>query len=320
MRLDHEFTVPVSAAQAWPILLDIDRIAPCMPGATITKVDGDDFEGTVKVKVGPITVTYGGTASFIEKDESQRIAVLEARGRETRGSGTATATVTAQIFDEGESSARVAVSTDLSITGKPAQFGRGVMNDVGGKLLGRFADCLAGQLAGGTQDAPAAAPADAAPASAQAGVPAQSQLNGSEPANTPVTAASAAGAARWHRDDRRRRRDRARRHGAGCERAGHAPGAGGRGDVGAGLRPGRAPPRGRAHRPHGGRRRGRGQAPRPRARRRRRDRGDHRGPSPPAQLAVPTPGDRRAVPGDGESSVTRVTSLSSGCRSAGRPG
>ena len=195
MRLDHEFTVPVSAAQAWPVLLDIDRIAPCMPGATITKVDGDDFEGTVKVKVGPITVTYGGTASFIEKDESQRIAVLEARGRETRGSGTATATVTAQIFDEGESSARVAVSTDLSITGKPAQFGRGVMNDVGGKLLGRFADCLAGQLAGGTQDVPAAAPADAAPASAQAGVPAQSQLNGSEPANTPVAAASAAGAA-----------------------------------------------------------------------------------------------------------------------------
>jgi carbon monoxide dehydrogenase subunit G len=192
MRLDHEFTVPVSAAQAWPILLDIDRIAPCMPGATITKVDGDDFEGTVKVKVGPITVTYGGTASFIEKDESQRIAVLEARGRETRGSGTATATVTAQIFDEGESSARVSVSTDLSITGKPAQFGRGVMNDVGGKLLGRFADCLAGQLAGGAPEAPAA---DAAPASVQAGVPAESQLNGSEPAGTPVAATSAAGAA-----------------------------------------------------------------------------------------------------------------------------
>jgi carbon monoxide dehydrogenase subunit G len=104
MRLDHEFQVPVSAAQAWPILLDIDRIAPCMPGATITKVDGDDFEGTVKVKVGPITVTYGGTASFLEKDESQRIAVIEARGKETRGSGTATARVTAQLFDEGATS------------------------------------------------------------------------------------------------------------------------------------------------------------------------------------------------------------------------
>ena len=91
MRLDHEFTVPVPAAQAWPVLLDVDRIAPCMPGATVTKVDGDDFEGTVKVKVGPITVTYGGTASFLEKDEAQRIAVIEARGKETRGSGTATA-------------------------------------------------------------------------------------------------------------------------------------------------------------------------------------------------------------------------------------
>src|SRR6201991_755536 len=91
MKLDHEFSVPVPAAQAWPVLLDVDRIAPCMPGATITKVDGDDFEGTVKVKVGPITVTYGGTASFLEKDETQRIAVIEARGKETRGSGTATA-------------------------------------------------------------------------------------------------------------------------------------------------------------------------------------------------------------------------------------
>jgi carbon monoxide dehydrogenase subunit G len=175
MRLDHEFSVPVSAAQAWPVLLDIDRIAPCMPGATITKVDGDDFEGTVKVKVGPITVTYGGTASFLEKDESQRIAVLEARGKETRGSGTATARVTAQLFDEGATS-RVAVTTDLSITGKPAQFGRGVMVDVGNKLLGRFADCLAKELGSDSRATPAAAPAGAVPASQEAGVPADSQL------------------------------------------------------------------------------------------------------------------------------------------------
>lgn len=148
MQLDHEFTVPVPAAQAWPVLLDIDRIAPCLPGASITKVDGDDFEGTVKVKVGPITVTYGGSASFLVKDESERRAVIEARGRETRGTGTATARVTAQLHDEGDST-RVVVNTDLSITGKPAQFGRGVMSDVGAKLLGRFADCLSGQLAGG---------------------------------------------------------------------------------------------------------------------------------------------------------------------------
>jgi len=198
MQLDHEFTVPVPAAQAWPVLLDIDRIAPCMPGATITKVDGDDFEGTVKVKVGPITVTYGGTASFLEKDESQRIAVLEARGRETRGSGTATARVTAQLFDEG-GSARVAVTTDLSITGKPAQFGRGVMNDVGTKLLGRFAQCLAAEL--GSQPslaAPAPAPAGAPPASAAAGAPSDGQAaisteNGSAPADPAATSTAAAG-------------------------------------------------------------------------------------------------------------------------------
>ncbi|HEX6756089.1 MAG TPA: SRPBCC family protein, partial [Mycobacteriales bacterium] len=156
MQLDHEFTVPVPAAQAWPVLLDIERIAPCMPGATISEIDGDDFEGTVKVKVGPITVTYGGTASFLEKDESERRAVIEARGRETRGTGTATARVTAQLHDEGDST-RVVVSTDLSITGKPAQFGRGVMSDVGAKLLGRFADCLSGQLAAGPPTAPEAA-------------------------------------------------------------------------------------------------------------------------------------------------------------------
>ena len=164
MQLDHEFTVPVPAAQAWPVLLDIDRIAPCMPGATITKIDGDDFEGTVKVKVGPITVTYSGSASFLEKDESDRRAVIEARGRETRGTGTATARVTAQLHDEGDST-RVVVSTDLAVTGKPAQFGRGVMSDVGGKLLGRFAECLSEQLAAG-QPAPARASAEAAPAEA----------------------------------------------------------------------------------------------------------------------------------------------------------
>ena len=158
--------MPVPAAQAWPVLLDIDRIAPCMPGATITKVDGDDFEGTVKVKVGPITVTYGGTASFLEKDESQRIAVIEARGKETRGSGTATARVTAQLFDEGATS-RVAVTTDLAITGKPAQFGRGMISDVSAKLLGQFADCLAGKL--GESEKPAAPSAEPAVAAVDSG-------------------------------------------------------------------------------------------------------------------------------------------------------
>jgi carbon monoxide dehydrogenase subunit G len=190
MQLDHEFTVPVPAAQAWPVLLDIDRIAPCMPGATVTRVDGDDFEGTVKVKVGPITVTYGGAASFLEKNESDRRAVIEARGRETRGTGTATARVTAQLYDEGEAT-RVVVSTDLAITGKPAQFGRGVMSDVGAKLLGRFADCLSGQLAGGPPLAPGApeptaAGRDAGPVATPAGT---GTAPGEEGAGDPPSAA-----------------------------------------------------------------------------------------------------------------------------------
>jgi len=201
VQLDHEFTVPVPAAQAWPVLLDIDRIAPCMPGATVTKIDGDDFEGTVKVKVGPITVTYGGTASFLEKDESDRRAVIEARGRETRGTGTATARVTAQLHEQGEST-RVVVSTDLAITGKPAQFGRGVLGDVGAKLLGRFADCLSTQLAAGeTAPAPAApAPAPAAPA-ASAAAAASAATDGTAAAPAAAAPAAAAPAAARRADD-----------------------------------------------------------------------------------------------------------------------
>jgi len=139
VQLDYDFTVPVPASQAWPVLMDVERIAPCMPGATVTRVDGRDVEGTVKVKVGPIVVTYRGTATFLEMDEAARRAVIEARGRETRGSGTASARVTTQLHDEGEKT-RVTVSADLSITGKPAQFGRGVLSDIGAKLLGQFAD------------------------------------------------------------------------------------------------------------------------------------------------------------------------------------
>jgi uncharacterized protein len=150
VQLDHEFTIPVPPEQAWPVLLDVRRIAPCMPGATVTKVDGDEVEGTVKVKVGPITVAYGGTATFLETDEVARRVVIEARGKETRGSGTASARVTAQMKAEGEGT-RVTVSTDLSITGKPAQFGRGVMVDVGGRILGQFADCLSRKLAQGDE-------------------------------------------------------------------------------------------------------------------------------------------------------------------------
>jgi len=159
MKLEHEFTVPVPVAQAWDVLLDVERIAPCMPGATVESFDGETIVGKVKVKVGPIQVTYAGTARFVEKDEAARRAVIEAKAKEARGSGTANATITAQLHDDGGSSTSVKVTTDLAITGKPAQFGRGVMVEVGDKLLGRFADCLAGELGSGEVGAPAPVPA-----------------------------------------------------------------------------------------------------------------------------------------------------------------
>jgi uncharacterized protein len=169
VELEHEFTVPVPVARAWEVLLDVEKIAPCMPGAVVESVDGDSFTGKVKVKVGPITVAYSGKASFLEKDATVHRAVVEAKGRETRGSGTAAATVTATMAEEGGST-RVRVQTDLTITGRPAQFGRGVMNDVGNKLIGQFADCVATTITEG-----AAAPVEPPPAG---------QAVGGEPAGT----------------------------------------------------------------------------------------------------------------------------------------
>ncbi|MFW5898974.1 MAG: SRPBCC family protein [Jiangellaceae bacterium] len=154
MQLEHEFIVPVPADQAWEVLLDVERMAPCMPGATIDSVDGDTFTGRVKVKVGPVTVSYSGSASFVEKDAEARKVVVEAKGKETRGAGTAAATVTAQLHEAG-SDTRVTVVTDLAITGRPAQFGRGVMDDVGKKLLGQFSECVATQLSAAGPSRPA---------------------------------------------------------------------------------------------------------------------------------------------------------------------
>jgi carbon monoxide dehydrogenase subunit G len=148
VQLENSFTVPVPVDEAWRVLLDIERVAPCMPGAALDSVTGDDFTGRVKVKLGPINLTYQGKASFIEKDEAAHRAVIDARGKDQRGNGTAAAVVTASLAPEG-SITRVNVLTDLNITGRPAQFGRGVMTDVGNKLLGQFADKLAAQLGEG---------------------------------------------------------------------------------------------------------------------------------------------------------------------------
>ncbi|MBE7189056.1 SRPBCC family protein [Jatrophihabitans endophyticus] len=185
MNLEHSFTVPVGVDEAWKILLDVERIGPCMPGASIESVDGDDFTGSVKVKLGPIGLTYKGKAAFVEKDESAHRAVIDARGRDARGNGTAAAKVTATLSEDGGST-RVDVLTDLDITGKPAQFGRGVMVDVGNKLIGQFADNLAATIGGGGSE-PAAEPAAAEPAAAGA---AGTKPAASAPAAAPSSASS----------------------------------------------------------------------------------------------------------------------------------
>ena len=146
MELEHSFIIPVPPEQAWPVLLDVERIAPCMPGATIDSVDGDVIKGRIKVKVGPVQMTYAGTAHFTERDDQARSITLEASGKETRGAGTASATVRSSLQDEGGQT-KVVVHTSMNVTGRPAQFGRGVMAEVGGRIIERFAANLAALLA-----------------------------------------------------------------------------------------------------------------------------------------------------------------------------
>jgi len=167
MKLEHDFEVGVELADAWPLLLDLERIAPCMPGAQLQEVDGDEYRGIVKVKVGPITAQYRGAARVVEADEAARRVVLRAEGRDTRGQGNAAADIVATLSADG-SRTRVHVDTDLNVTGKVAQFGRGVMADVSAKLMDQFVDCLSTTLLSGGREpapdpAPAAAPTPGAP-------------------------------------------------------------------------------------------------------------------------------------------------------------
>ena len=145
MELEHTFTVPVPEERAWDVLLDVERVAPCMPGASLDSVQGDEIKGRIKVKVGPISMTYAGTARFTERDPQAHVITLEATGKETRGAGTASATVRSMLEARGDQT-HVIVHTTLNVTGRPAQFGRGVMAEVGGKLIGIFAGNLADML------------------------------------------------------------------------------------------------------------------------------------------------------------------------------
>jgi uncharacterized protein len=196
MKLEHSFSIPVGIEQAWATLLDVERIAPCMPGAAVTSAEGDEYTGSVKVRLGPITLTYKGKARIVEKDEAAHRAVIDAQGRDARGNGTAAATVSATLTPQ-ESATRVDVVTDLNVTGKPAQFGRGIMIDVGNKLIGQFADCLAAELAAGqpaAADAPAAGLAAAESAAGESGTAGSAEISAGPGGGEVAGASAVAGA------------------------------------------------------------------------------------------------------------------------------
>ncbi|HUP87605.1 MAG TPA: SRPBCC family protein [Acidimicrobiales bacterium] len=152
MELTNEFRVRVPVEDAWKVLTDVERIAPCLPGAQLQEIEGDEFRGVVKVKVGPITAQYKGKATFKSRDDVEHVAVLKAEGRDTRGQGNASALITATLTADGDGTA-VKVETNLTITGKVAQFGRGVLVDVSGKLLTQFVECLEHDLLSGVPSA-----------------------------------------------------------------------------------------------------------------------------------------------------------------------
>ena len=154
MDLDHSFTVPVAPDRAWDVLLDVERIAPCMPGATVEEFDGEVVTGRIKVKVGPVSLTYRGTAKFTERDPGTRVVVVDASGKETRGAGTASAAIRATLEPSGEGT-QVLIHTSMNVTGRPAQFGRGVIAEVGGKLVEKFSQNLAQMISDGGQAAAA---------------------------------------------------------------------------------------------------------------------------------------------------------------------
>jgi uncharacterized protein len=146
MKIDNEFTVNVPVDEAWDVLTDLERIAPCMPGAQLTGREGDAFLGKVKVKVGPVISEFAGTASFIEKDAATHHAVIDAKGRDSRGAGNASAIITAQLRADGDHRTVVTVETDLKISGKLAQFGSGMIAEVSSKLIDQFVDSLEKQV------------------------------------------------------------------------------------------------------------------------------------------------------------------------------
>lgn len=186
MELTNTFTVTTPVDEMWPVLCDIERIAPCMPGAQLTEVEGDEYRGVVKIKVGPINAAFKGTATMVERDDDAHRAVLKARGKDTGGRGNADATITATAAATPDGGTSVTITTDLSITGKVAQFGRSAMADISTKLLGQFVDCLETRVLSGGPDP------DAAPATDTA-TPAPAPASPSAPTADPDPGAATAG-------------------------------------------------------------------------------------------------------------------------------
>jgi carbon monoxide dehydrogenase subunit G len=181
MKIDNEFTVGVPVRRAWDVMLDLERIAPCLPGAAIQEDKGEgEYEGTMKVKIGPITANYKGTVRFEETDEESHRAILNARGRDARGQGTASATIVSTLSEEGDQT-KVNVETDMKLTGRAAQFGRGIAQDVATKMLTQFADCLEREISGSPEEGAAVA-SEAQAATSGDGAAAQEE----EPTGSPV--------------------------------------------------------------------------------------------------------------------------------------
>ncbi len=189
MELDNSFTVPVPPEVAWDVLLDVARIAPCMPGATVDEVDGDVVTGRIKIKVGPVQLTYRGTAKFQDRDAAAHTVLVEASGKEIRGAGTAAATIKASLAPADGGATQVSMHTTMNVTGRPAQFGRGVMVEVGGKLVDKFAENLAVQL---SADAATAGTAESSTEATSAGADGAETADVAEAA--PVATATAAAA------------------------------------------------------------------------------------------------------------------------------
>src|ERR1700739_3739838 len=190
MKLDNEFTVGVPIEQAWAVLTDLELIAPCMPGAQLTGVTDGVYSGKVKIKVGPVSAEYAGTAQFSVKDETAYRAVIDARGRDSRGNGNATALTSAQLQRAGEST-MVSVSTDLTIAGRIAQFGGGMIKEVSAKLLGQFVTCREGKLNAGADSQAVVIGAAGTGAATSAPASAANPTSGGSTAN-PASAASSA--------------------------------------------------------------------------------------------------------------------------------